>query len=585
MTHSEDDDKTVIKSGAGLAAAKSGFAPNEECALPNGTRIAEFEIIGLIGVGGFGIVYLAHDLSLGRNVALKEYMPSALADRKHDLSVGVRSVRDADTFAAGLSSFVNEGRLLARFDHPSLVKVYRFWEANGTAYMVMPFYEGLTLKQALIRMSEPPSEEWLMGLLNPLMNAIEVLHFENCFHRDISPDNILLLEGGRPVLLDFGAARRVIGDMAQNLTVILKHGFAPVEQYAEMPGLRQGAWTDIYALAAVVHFAIRGEAPPPSVARVASDIAAPLEVVLKGRYSERFLRCMDRALTLKPEQRPQSIAELRSLLGVGDAPLGQAQMSAQNTAKAVSGVAAHSMSWTKIAGLALATLMASAAAFFLLTRDVTPVAPTQASQPKPGQLVTTPATSSKQSAPPVALGPASPAVSLAQPFSPLGALNQLFDHREQDQVITVDLDKSLVRIGKDKLRFRVHSPKSGYIYVLMVGTENEHINLLFPNALDGANKLGAGKAISLPGAGWAMTAAGPPGMDQFVVMVSENPRDFADVGLIKVGPFAEFPLVGVARLMETSPSQAALAGKPICASKGHCSTAYGAARFSIEEVN
>ena len=130
-------------------------------ALPPGTRLAEFEILGLLGVGGFGMVYKAFDHSLHRAVAIKEYMPTALAGRVHGQSLGVRSSSDQQTFQAGLASFVGEARLLAQFDHPSLVKVFRFWEANNTAYMVMPLYSGMTFKQARAQMRTPPPEAWL----------------------------------------------------------------------------------------------------------------------------------------------------------------------------------------------------------------------------------------------------------------------------------------------------------------------------------------------------------------------------------------------------------------------------------------
>src|SRR5262249_37748174 len=144
------------------------------------------------------------------------------------------SEKVADTFALGLRSFINEAQLLASFDHPSLVKVYRFWEDNGTAYMVMPYYQGVTLKRALEALPAPPEEAWLQRQLGALLDALEVMHQAHCYHRDIAPDNILLLDDGRPLLLDFGAARRVIGDATQALTAFLKPGYAPVEQYAEM---------------------------------------------------------------------------------------------------------------------------------------------------------------------------------------------------------------------------------------------------------------------------------------------------------------------------------------------------------------
>ena len=183
--------------------------------------------------------------------------------------------------------------------------------------MVMPFYEGITLKDELKAMGAPPDEEWLRELLEPLTEALAVIHTEQCFHRDIAPDNVILLKGSqRPLLLDFGAARRVIGDMTQALTVILKPGYAPVEQYAEVPGMKQGPWTDVYALAAVVYYAITGKTPPTSVGRLMNDNYVPMTQVGAGRYSPAFLAAIDRALIVKPEERTQSIDDLRADLGM-----------------------------------------------------------------------------------------------------------------------------------------------------------------------------------------------------------------------------------------------------------------------------
>ncbi|MBI3367044.1 MAG: serine/threonine protein kinase, partial [Burkholderiales bacterium] len=217
-------------------------------ALTPGTRLEEFELVELIGEGGFGIVYLAHDHLLNRDVALKEYMPADMACRLDGLSVGVKFTSDGETYAAGLRSFINEARLLARFNHPALVKVHRFWEANGTAYMVMPFCPGDTLKNTLDRAEAPPDEDWLKRLLGALIEGLALMHADRCYHRDISPDNILIDEHGAPLLLDFGAARRVIGDRTQALTIILKPGYAPIEQYGNSLDIEQGPWTDVYAL-------------------------------------------------------------------------------------------------------------------------------------------------------------------------------------------------------------------------------------------------------------------------------------------------------------------------------------------------
>ena len=325
-----DDDGTVIRPAAPAAAVslpvsspgqmrESGPSDSAEdgLSLRIGTRVSEFEITQRIGEGGFSIVYLAMDHSLERTVALKEYMPSSLATRVGATQVQPRSSRYRDTFEAGLKSFVNESKLLAQFDHPALVKVYRFWEANGTAYMVMPFYQGVTVKEAVRAMKEPPDEAWLLTLLAPLTEALMVIHAERCYHRDIAPDNVILLAStAKPLLLDFGAARRVIGDMTQGLTVILKAGYAPVEQYAEIPGMKQGPWTDVYALGAVVYWAITGNTPPASVGRMMSDSFVPLAKCAAGRYSTRFLETIDRTLLVRPEHRTQSIEALRRELGL-----------------------------------------------------------------------------------------------------------------------------------------------------------------------------------------------------------------------------------------------------------------------------
>lgn len=284
--------------------------------LAAGQRLDEYEIGGVLGEGGFGIVYLAWDHSLQRRLAIKEYMPASLAWRSHGMQVEVKSERYEESFEAGLRSFINEAKLLARFDHPALIKVHRFWQAHGTAYMVMPYYEGITLKQALAEMSEPPDETWLRDLLAPLLDALQYLHEASCYHRDIAPDNILLIDDGRPLLLDFGAARRVIGDMTKAVTVILKPGYAPIEQYGDMPGVTQGPWTDIYALGAVLHTAITGVVPRPAVARMMRDDYEPLVLRARGRYSDRLLRGIDRMLALHPDERPQSIAALRELIDI-----------------------------------------------------------------------------------------------------------------------------------------------------------------------------------------------------------------------------------------------------------------------------
>ncbi|WP_231879099.1 serine/threonine protein kinase [Collimonas arenae] len=282
--------------------------------MPKGTRLADFEIIGVIGEGGFGIVYFAFDRSLRRMVAIKEYMPGAFAGRGADKKVVVRSQRHRETFTIGLKSFIKEARLLAQFDHPALIKVYRFWEQNNTAYMAMRYYEGRTLKSVVQNSPAQITEAWLKSMLKPMLEALAAMYRVQILHRDISPDNIMIQKSGEAVLLDFGAARQIIGDMTHSLTVILKPGYAPIEQYADDAMMKQGPWTDIYSLSAVIYFAIVKSAPPTSVARMIKD---PIELLQNGDhpgFSKEFLAAIDKGLAVKPEDRPQSIEEFRQLL-------------------------------------------------------------------------------------------------------------------------------------------------------------------------------------------------------------------------------------------------------------------------------
>lgn len=283
-------------------------------ALIPGTRLGDFEILRTLGGGGFGTVYLALDCVLDREVAIKEYMPSQLAYRAHGLEVAVRSSEYAASFEAGLRSFVNEARLLAHFNHHGIVKVHRFWEANGTAYMAMPYVHGPTLRDVRRSMKAPPTEAWFRTVLDPLLDALEMLHAEGIYHRDIAPDNILLPRTGEPVLLDFGAARRVIGDCTQTFTAVLKPSYAPIEQYAEATQLKQGPWTDLYALGAVIVYMLRATPPPPATVRSLHD---ELPVLLNDPppgVSANFIAAVHWALAVRPQDRPQSVQQFRNAL-------------------------------------------------------------------------------------------------------------------------------------------------------------------------------------------------------------------------------------------------------------------------------
>jgi len=301
-----------ISEDAAPAATPPAEALNN---LSAGTRLGELEILRTLAIGGFGIVYLARDHALDRTVAIKEYMPAQLARRGPGDMVSPRSASCGEIFEIGLRSFVNEGRLLARFDHPSLLKVHRFWESNGTAYMLMPYLQGRTLKQARQEMKGRPDEAWLRSVLRSMLDALELLHTESIYHRDISPDNILLPDDGAdPILLDFGAARHAIGDGSHALTAILKPRFAPIEQYGESAELSQGPWTDLYALGAVAYYLLLGHTPPAATTRTIADSCQPLARMGLAQYSQELLETIDWSLGVRPQDRPASAAQMRHAL-------------------------------------------------------------------------------------------------------------------------------------------------------------------------------------------------------------------------------------------------------------------------------
>lgn len=283
-------------------------------ALPVGYRFNEYEIQQVIGEGGFGIVYRAWDSELDRTVAIKEFMPSSIALRDEDHHLLLRSERFMRLYQAGLHSFIQEAKTLGRFNHPHLLHVLRFWQANDTAYMVTQFYQGETLKSRYLRDFTPCSETDLRAMLPPLFSALKTLHDHDYLHRDIAPDNILIQQDGAPVLLDFGSACKTIGHLTDKTEIMLKPGYAPIEQYSEGRDGDQGPWTDIYALGAVLHTLICGEAPPVSVVRSLSDNYLPLAERGLSDYSDGLLRTIDQMLACEPDQRPQSIAELRDRL-------------------------------------------------------------------------------------------------------------------------------------------------------------------------------------------------------------------------------------------------------------------------------
>jgi non-specific serine/threonine protein kinase len=293
-------------------------------ALAAGTRLQEYEIRGVIGDGRFGIVYAAHDHALGRDVAIKEYLPPQLAVRVGQRTVSVGAVAMQPAFDAGLRAFVDEARLLVQLRHPALVEVYRFWQENGTAYVAMRHHDGETLARMLAGGRVPSDEAWLRSLLGRLLDALALLHGRGVCHRDVSPENVLIQPDGLPVLLELGLTRHVLGHEAQGVTVVLKPGYAPIEQYTDDLATAVGPWTDLYALSAMAYHLIAGRAPPAAVARMTRDPIVPLAELAPGRFSPSFYDAIHWGLAVRPEQRPQTAAALRDRLGLSGegAPVG-----------------------------------------------------------------------------------------------------------------------------------------------------------------------------------------------------------------------------------------------------------------------
>ena len=302
-----DPDQTVIQ-----GAAFAPRPPATTLALPVGFRLHEYRIDAVLGQGGFGITYLATDVNLKSKVAIKEYLPESLAYRCNDVSVSARTPDDLDFYQSGLDSFLEEARTLATFRHPNIVRVARFFEAHRTAYMVLEYERGKSLKAWRAEHAKLPERE-LLALLWPLLDGLSLVHESGVLHRDIKPDNIYVRDDdGSLVLLDFGAARET-AHAREDLSAVYTPGYAPIEQYTGVE--RQGPWTDIYALGATLYWLVTGERPPDAAQRNATAAAQPLlQERARGQYSPEFLRAIDWAFQLQPQDRPQDIAAFRVAL-------------------------------------------------------------------------------------------------------------------------------------------------------------------------------------------------------------------------------------------------------------------------------
>lgn len=290
-------------------------------ALPADTKIQNYRILKVLGEGGFGITYLAHDEVLDQKVAIKEYYPVSLTGRDQNThAVHVLQEDAAEIFQWGLERFLSEARILAKLSHPNIVRVLYFTSLNNTGYMVMQYEEGQPLNKWVKQYpgGRMPQDD-IVALLDPITQALDVVHELGIAHRDVKPANIYIRSNGEPVLLDFGAARDIVGGRSQTMAAIVSVGYSPLEQYSDVA--KQGPWTDIYATAAVVYRLITGETPPDAPSRIdamtgaSEDPCRKLSLNSPAGFDRQFLAGIDKALALRASDRPQSIGEWRGLLG------------------------------------------------------------------------------------------------------------------------------------------------------------------------------------------------------------------------------------------------------------------------------
>jgi WD40 repeat protein/serine/threonine protein kinase len=283
-------------------------------ALPDGTElVGDYRIKRVLGAGGFGITYLADEIALARVVTVKEYFPADFAARGNESTASPRTQECAEDYQWGLDRFIEEAQTLARFVHPNIVRVYRYFRANNTGYMVLHFEEGGSFKSWLKGLNRAPRQAELDQIVAPLLDALAMVHKSDFLHRDIAPDNIIIRKDGSPVLIDFGSARGEIASHSKTVSALVKPGYSPYEQYATTTR-QQGPWTDIYALGATLYHAVTGKRPPDAPSRMVNDEYIAAREAALSSYRPSFLSAIDKALKLEIAERPQSIAEWRGAL-------------------------------------------------------------------------------------------------------------------------------------------------------------------------------------------------------------------------------------------------------------------------------
>lgn len=281
--------------------------PTTYTALPADTRLTHYRIESTLSAGGFGIVYLAHDLKKEQRVVIKEYMPNKLAQRLDDGFVMPQGQAQAEHHEEGMRLFLQEAAALFKLKHPNIVRVLNFFRDNGTVYMVMEYRPGKNLQKYIKKHNGNLSETFLRTIFPPLLEGLRVVHETGFLHLDIKPSNIHLCPGGVPLLLDFGAVHPRNTSRKLQITQVVTPGFSPVEQY-DLDGYI-GPWTDIYAMGATMRACIEGSAPPASRDRKEKDKMRPAASAFKRRYSSGLLEALDSAMEVDPLLRPQTVNE------------------------------------------------------------------------------------------------------------------------------------------------------------------------------------------------------------------------------------------------------------------------------------
>lgn len=265
----------------------------------------------MLGRGGFGVTYLGYDIPANRKIAIKEYMPDGLVTRQSGQNaLTVYTGEKEELFKKGADKFFEEAKMVSRFNgNPGIVSVYEFFYENNTAYFVMEFLDGQDLKKYVAQNGGKISVDKAVALLMPAIDALTVVHSAGILHRDISPDNIFLTNSGETKLLDFGAARQVLGEQSKSLSVVLKQGFAPIEQYQTRGNF--GPWSDIYALCATFYFSITGKVPIPAMDRMETDRLMPPSA-MGIAISPKLESVIMRGLSYRASMRQQSMIEFKA---------------------------------------------------------------------------------------------------------------------------------------------------------------------------------------------------------------------------------------------------------------------------------